>query len=220
MKRILLLLALLASVPLFADETFTFKVIGIDCAACAPPIMKALSAVPGVSKATVDAKAQTATVQLAPGTDREKIRAAVVNAGFAAVFPGEKENGFAALPEDVVRKLDIIAYPGTSSVDVARVTAMGKVTIIDFYADWCGPCNVLESRLQQLMAGAKPNLALRRVNIGKWDNAAARQATSEFRAEALPYIRVYDPHGKFVAAVTGGMWDEVLAAIESAEARR
>jgi len=45
--------------------------------------------------------------------------------------------------------------------------------------------------------------------------AAAAQAT-HFGAEALPYIRVYDAHGKFVASVTGGMWDEVLAAIEKA----
>jgi hypothetical protein len=28
---------------------------------------------------------------------------------------------------------------------------------------------------------------------------------------------VYDARGKFVTAVTGGMWDEVLAAIEKAE---
>jgi hypothetical protein len=65
----------------------------------------------------------------------------------------------------------------------------------------------------------KPNLAVRRVNIGKWDNEAARQATREFRAEALPYVRVYDAKGKFVAAVTGGMWDEVLAALEKAGLR-
>ena len=36
-------------------------------------------------------------------------------------------------------------------------------------------------------------------------------------AEALPYIRVYDAKGKFVASVTGGMWDEVLIAIAKAE---
>ena len=60
---------------------------------------------------------------------------------------------------------------------------------------------------------AHPNIALRRVNIGKWNNAAARQATS-LGAKALPYVRVYARDGKFVEAVTGGMWDEMLAAIE------
>ena len=220
MKRLLPLLALLMALPLAADEPFTFKVIGIDCAACAPPIVKVLSSIPGVSRPTVDTKKKTATVLLAPGTDRETIRTAVVNAGFGAVFPGEKETGFTPPPASVVEKLDIVAYPGTSTVDIAKIVAPGKVTIVDFYADWCGPCNVLEARLQHLMAGNKPSLALRRVNIGKWDNEAAKQATNEFQAAALPYIRVYDAKGRFVAAVTGSMWDEVLAAIEKAEARR
>ena len=67
---------------------------------------------------------------------------------------------------------------------------------------------------------ALPAIALRRVNIGKWDNEAAKQATREFHAEALPYIRVYDANGKFIGAVTGGMWDEVLAAFEKAGVRR
>ena len=220
MNRLLFLLLLLLALPLAADETFTFKIIGFDCAECGPPIVKALSSVRGVSRPTVDAKNHTVTVTLTPGTDREKVRAAVVNAGFGAVFPGEKETGFTPPPASVVEKLDIASHPGTSKVDLAKIVAPGKVTVVDFYADWCGPCHVLEARLQHLMAGSKPSLALRRVNIGKWDNAAAKQATREFQAAALPYIRVYDARGRFVAAVTGGMWDEVLAAIEKAEARR
>ena len=67
---------------------------------------------------------------------------------------------------------------------------------------------MLESRLERYMV-AHPNLAIRRADIGKWNNAAAAQAT-HLGAEALPYIRVYDARGKFVTSVTGGMWDEVL----------
>jgi len=77
---------------------------------------------------------------------------------------------------------------------------------------------VLESRLERYMQ-ANGDIALRRVDIGKWDNEAAKQATHDFRLEALPYIRVYDGKGKFVTAVTGGMWDEVLAAIAKARTR-
>lgn len=215
MKPILLLLALATAGPAFAD-TLTFKVVGIDCAACAPPIVKALESVEGVKSARVDVKAKTASVDVPAGFDRQKLRAAVSNAGFEAVFPGEKPRDIAPLPSDVAKSLDIRTYTDGRRIDIPAAIAPGKVTIVDFYADWCGPCNVLEARLEHLMNGGKPNLALRRVNIGKWDNAAAKQAT-ELRAEALPYIRVYDARGKFVTAVTGGMWDEVLAAIEKAE---
>jgi copper chaperone CopZ len=193
----------------------TFKVVGIDCSLCAPPVVKALRGVEGVQSASVDAKAKTATVAVPEGFDREKLREAVSNAGFQAVFAGEKPRDIEPLPADVVKALDIRSFTDGHRVDIAKITAPGKVTIVDFYADWCGPCHVLEARLQHLMQGRKI-LALRRVNIGTWDNDAAKQAT-ELRAKALPYIRVYDANGKFVTAVTGSMWDEVLGAIEKAE---
>jgi copper chaperone CopZ len=197
-------------------ETLTFKVVGIDCAACAPPIVKALKSVEGVKSAKVDAKTKTATVDVPPQFDRQKLRAALSNAGFEAVFPGEKPRDIEPLQADVVKSLDIRSYTDGRRVEIASILAAGKVTIVDFYADWCGPCHVLEARLQHLMNGSKKNLAMRRINIGKWDNDAAKQAT-QLHAEALPYIRIYDVRGKFVTSVTGGMWDEVLAAIEKAE---
>lgn len=64
-----------------------------------------------------------------------------------------------------------------------------------------------------------PKVAVRRVDVGKWDNAAAKQATSEFRVESLPYVRVYDANGKFVGAQTGGSWDRVLKLVEKAQGR-
>jgi thiol-disulfide isomerase/thioredoxin len=194
----------------------TFKVLGIDCDACGPPVVKALRSVPGVTKASIDTKTSVATVEVPDGFDTAKLAAAISNAGFGAQFPGQKESAIEPLPADVVKSLDIAVSDGTSKVDVAKLLVPGKVTIVDFYGDWCGPCRVLELRLHRYMQ-AHPTVALRRVNIGHWDNAAAKQATREFRAEALPYVRVYSPRGKFVRAVTGGMWDEVLAAIELGE---
>lgn len=219
MKLFVPLYLLLAAAPAFAD-TVSFKVVGIDCSACAPPIVKALRAVDGVSNPRVDVKKSTATVDVPAGFDTNKLRQAVTAAGFGVVFPGDKEgSGFEALPADVVRRLDVQTDASGQRADVATLLVPGKVTIIDFYADWCGPCRVLETRLEHLMAGGKKSLAIRRVNIGKWDTEAAKQATRDFHAAALPYIRLYDAKGTFVTAVTGGMWDEVLAAIEKAERR-
>jgi copper chaperone CopZ/thiol-disulfide isomerase/thioredoxin len=201
-----------------ADETFRFTVIGIDCKECAPPIVKALKGIDGVRNPTLDWKAGTASVEIPSGFDKSKIKKALDAIGYDAVFPNEQRKEFAALPEDVVRKLDIVSFDGAKKIDLKTVPVPGKITVVDYWAEWCSPCHFLEKRLQHLL-NSSPNMALRRVNVGKWDNAAARQATAEFRLEALPYVRVYDARGKFVDDVTGGSWDQLLKVLEKARAR-
>ena len=209
---------LLATVSLLGSEPLRFTVVGIDCAACAPPILKALRALPGVSSASLDWKAGTASVEVADGFDRERLRKALQEIGYEAVFAGEERRDLRPLPEEVRRTLDIASASEGERIDLAKTLVPGKVTVLDYWAQWCSPCHLLDVRLQHL-AQANPQLAVRRVNVGKWDNAAAKQATSEFRVEALPYVRVYDARGKFVGAETGGMWEKVLKLVEKAQAR-
>ncbi|HWW62642.1 MAG TPA: thioredoxin domain-containing protein [Thermoanaerobaculia bacterium] len=212
MKRTLLLLTLFLAVPLFAD-TITFTVIGIDCDGCAKPILGALRGVDGVKSAKLDWQKGIASVDAPADFNREKLRTALTDLGFEAVFPGETRKDIEPLAPEVLKTLDIQTDAKGAKIDAGKIVAAGKITIVDFYADWCGPCKVLEMRLHNFMS-THPGLALRRVNVGKWDTPAAVQATREFHAEALPYIRVYDAKGKFVASITGGMWDQVLQAID------
>ena len=218
-KSLGLLIAFLAiTLPMQGAEPLTFTVVGIDCKACAPPILKALKGVAGVQNARLDWKAGTATVEVPDGFDREKIRKALQVIGYEAVFPGEVRKDLEALPDEVRRDLDISSASDGQKIDVAKTIVPGKVTVLDYWAEWCSPCHLVDIRLQHLVQ-SNPNLAVRRVNIGKWDNAAAAQATSEFRAEALPYVRVYDARGKFVGDATGGAWDKILELVEKARSR-
>ena len=211
-------LALLLALPLLAAEPLKFTVVGIDCEACAPPILRALKEIPGVTNPKLDWKAGVATVDVPEGFQRDRIRSALKNIGFEAVFAGEARKDLEPLPEDVRRTLDIAAASDGAKIDVAKTLVSGKVTVLDFWAEWCSPCHLLDIRLQHLVQ-ASPRLAVRRIDVGKWDNAAAKQATSEFRVESLPYVRVYDARGKFVGAETGGSWDKILKLIEKANAR-
>jgi copper chaperone CopZ len=194
-------------------ETFQFHVVGIECSQCAAPIRQALLATAGIEKAQVDWKKETARVEIPPGFDKSRIKGALENLGFAAVFPGESSKGFEPLADSELAKLDIQRFDGKSAIEERAVSVSGKTTLIDYYADWCGPCKTLELRLQHYMQ-LHPEIALRRVDIGKWDNAAARQITRQ-GASSLPYVRVYSG-GTLMGS--GGMWDEILGLIEKSKA--
>jgi len=195
--------------------TLTFKVPSIDCSGCANPVAKTLAAVAGVSNVHVDWKQKSATVDVPQGFNRELLRNAMLNAGYEVQFAGEKNRELQPLPADVLKTLDIKAFDGSRPIDFKAIAAPGKITIVDFYADWCGPCKVLELRMQHLVQGKK-NIAVRRVNVGKWDNAAAKQATREFRLASLPYLRIYDGSGKLAGEIKDGMWNELLDVVQKA----
>ncbi len=218
-RRLLLASVIAVSGLLTAEasaETFQFHVVGIECKLCAPPIQKALAAIPGVQKARVDWKSQTADVEIPAGFEKAKLKAALENLGFEAVFPGETAQSLEPLPPDDLARLDVRRFDGSQPVDEKSLANSGKTTLIDYYGDWCGPCKVLEIRLTRYMT-LHPDIALRRVDIGKWDNAAARQITQQ-GAASLPYVRVYDAAGKLLGS--GGMWDELLALIEKSRQTR
>lgn len=83
-------------------------------------------------------------------------------------------------------------------VDVQKHCVPGKITIVDFYADWCGPCRsvgpVLEQRINK-----DADLVLRKVNIVDWRSPVCQQ----YAIRSIPYIQVYDRRGNKVGDLTG-----------------
>lgn len=85
-----------------------------------------------------------------------------------------------------------------AEVDIAKHLAAGKVTIVDFYADWCGPCRLVSPPLEQL-AQTDSDIALRKIDIVEWTSPVAKQ----YRVFALPQVNVYDRKGELVGTVRG-----------------
>lgn len=93
---------------------------------------------------------------------------------------------------DPSRKVKKINNSG-QRVDIRSHLVAGKVTIVDFYADWCGPCREIMPFLENL-AKNDPEVYLRKVDIDRWGSPVAKQ----YEIKAIPRIEVYDRRGNQV----------------------
>jgi len=85
-----------------------------------------------------------------------------------------------------------------AAVDMDTVTVDGSVTIVDFFADWCGPCRRVSPMLEQI-AQRTDGVVVRKIEIVTWDRPVVRQ----YGIQAIPHILVFDREGKLVGQPTG-----------------
>ncbi|MEZ4365794.1 MAG: thioredoxin family protein [Kofleriaceae bacterium] len=127
----------------------------------------------------------------------------------AAVACGAATAPAAPTPSPRVQQLNA---PG-ELVDVEAALAPGAVTVIDFWATWCGACEIAAARLWDEV-GADDAIAISKVDIGDGESAVARH----YQIGALPHLRLYDRAGvlRYVligdAAMTAGEVARRLAA--------
>jgi thioredoxin 1 len=95
---------------------------------------------------------------------------------------------------------------GEGSIKLER----GKITIVDFYADWCGPCRHISPILDKIAAG-NPDIALQKINYDK-----NRDLAQEYNVTAIPHIIIYDKNGKEVETVVGANELRIRQAIKTA----
>src|SRR5438132_84290 len=99
-----------------------------------------------------------------------------------------------------------------AQVDINRHLALGNVTVVDFYADWCGPCRQLTPSLEQ-MARTDPEIVLRKIDIVDWKTAVVRQ----YNIHSVPQVNVYSRGGRLVGTVVGADVDKVRSYVAQAK---
>ncbi len=97
-------------------------------------------------------------------------------------------------------------------VDINQHLALGNVTVVEFYADWCGPCRLLSPSLEQ-MVSSDPEVALRKIDIVRWGTPVSQQ----FNIHSVPQVNVYDRGGRLVGNVFGVDFDRVKAYVAQAK---
>ena len=74
-------------------------------------------------------------------------------------------------------------------VDLDAVLPEGYVTVVDFWAAWCGACGVLGGMLAVQVAH-DPLVVIRKVDVGEGETPVSRT----YQINVLPHFRVYDKH--------------------------
>ncbi|MEA3400156.1 MAG: thioredoxin family protein [Armatimonadota bacterium] len=77
----------------------------------------------------------------------------------------------------------------------------GKITIFDFYSDYCPPCRVISPKLEEL-AARRDDIAVVKVDINRpgvsgidWQSPVARK----YSLHSIPHFVIYDADGRVMA---------------------
>jgi len=85
----------------------------------------------------------------------------------------------------------------------------GKV-LVDFWATWCGPCQMLAPIIDEIAAEASPD----KVKIVKVDVDQESELTAQYQVVSIPTVLIFD-HGQKIASLVGfRQKQEYLQALE------
>jgi thioredoxin len=62
----------------------------------------------------------------------------------------------------------------------------GKVVVIDFYADWCGPCRQLSPILEKIASEHGGKILIGKVNVDEYREIAAKEGV-----QGIPDVRIF-----------------------------
>jgi thiol-disulfide isomerase/thioredoxin len=111
-----------------------------------------------------------------------------------------------------------IAWLALQGEDVPELEAhavKGKVTVFDFYAEWCSVCRKVDGHMFARLARGDA-LAYRKLNLVDWDTPLAQRYVRD--VPTLPYVIVYGRDGKLAAKLHGADLEALDKAIAAAAA--
>jgi thiol-disulfide isomerase/thioredoxin len=87
----------------------------------------------------------------------------------------------------------ILTHDGSKVGPLAKHRVPGKFTVFDVYADWCGPCRIVDAHLREIVS-RRSDVAVRKLNVVDFESPLAVEL-GPFLNE-LPTVVVFSPEGK------------------------
>ena len=81
-----------------------------------------------------------------------------------------------------------------------------KPTLVDFYATWCGPCQLMSGILQQVKGQLQDQLQIVKIDTDKYPSVA-----SQYQVHALPTMVLFKD-GQIVDRIEGALSADKLVA--------
>lgn len=186
----------------------------LDCSDCGEDVARALIERPDVYKTAFDKRRVELTVIAAPSLDVVAVAKGIrCDEDTWRLVPGAGKGRYIEAPKPAT--FDVLEV-GSDGADVPSLSALavpGKITIVDLFAKWCGPCHELDAHIVETL-GARADVAYRRLDVGDWDTPLGERWLQGVKE--LPYVLVFDPKGNQVAALVGLDLPKFDAAVEAA----
>lgn len=78
----------------------------------------------------------------------------------------------------------VIAVQSTEDMD--RLLSENRLALVDFYADWCGPCRQLAPTIQRIAEAYQGRAAVASVNVDR-----ARPVAGRYQVQSIPDVRLF-----------------------------
>lgn len=210
MKKIIgiITLVLFTTVMLSAQNNtkLEFTIEGLSCWGCANTAKGVLENLDGVDSADVNFDTKKAVVYTDGSVSEKEIKEAIAAKNFQALFEGDAT--IKPLTEEEKKGLNIQTIKGGKKIKFENHLSPGKLTVFDFYAEWCGPCKIYSPKVERLLLEYE-NVAVRKVDVVEWKSELAKQLTKEYELPALPFTLIFDDQGNLVGRVEGNNIEEV-----------
>ncbi|MBQ4356631.1 MAG: thioredoxin [Acholeplasmatales bacterium] len=101
-----------------------------------------------------------------------------------------------------------MVYVINSAKEFDELVESGKNVLVDFYADWCGPCR-MQAPIVEAIAEETPDVVVAKLNVDDVDDVAER-----FNIVSIPTLLIFKG-GKLVKNFVGvTMKANILAALK------